>query len=194
MVGSELAQKYIGEGGRMVRELFSLAKEKSPSVIFLDEIDAIGAKRLDGSTSGDREVQRALKQLLAELDGFDALNDVKIIAATNRPDILEDALLRPGRFDRVIEIPIPDDGSSKAILNVHLSNMNTKKISINRVVERTKGYSGAELKATCVEAGMIAIRDGRSAVKQQDMMDAVTRLDKKRSQGSALRSPEALYS
>ena len=108
MVGSELAQKYIGEGGRMVRELFSLAKEKAPSVIFLDEIDAIGAKRLDGSTSGDREVQRTLMQLLAELDGFDALQDVKIIAATNRPDILDDALLRPGRFDRVIEIPIPE--------------------------------------------------------------------------------------
>ena len=135
MVGSELAQKYIGEGGRMVRELFSLAKEKAPSVIFLDEIDAIGAKRLDGSTSGDREVQRTLMQLLAELDGFDALQDVKIIAATNRPDILDDALLRPGRFDRVIEIPIPDDASRKAILSVHLSNMNTKKINIGRIVD-----------------------------------------------------------
>ena len=157
MVGSELAQKYIGEGGRMVRELFSLAKEKAPSVIFLDEIDAIGAKRLDGSTSGDREVQRTLMQLLAELDGFDALNDVKIIAATNRPDILDDALLRPGRFDRVIEIPIPDDASRKAILNVHLNSMNTKKVSVGRIVERTKGYSGAELKATCVEAGMICL-------------------------------------
>ena len=194
MVGSELAQKYIGEGGRMVRELFSLAKEKAPSVIFLDEIDAIGAKRLDGSTSGDREVQRTLMQLLAELDGFDALNDVKIIAATNRPDILDDALLRPGRFDRVIEIPIPDDNSRKAILAVHLASMNTKKISIARVVERTKNYSGAELKATCVEAGMIAIRDGRSSVTQQDMMDAITRLDKKRTQGSSIRSPESLYS
>ena len=194
MVGSELAQKYIGEGGRMVRELFSLAKEKAPSVIFLDEIDAIGAKRLDGSTSGDREVQRPLMQLLAELDGFDALNDVKIIAATNRPDILDDALLRPGRFDRVIEIPIPDDNSRKAILAVHLASMNTKKISIARVVERTKNYSGAELKATCVEAGMIAIRDGRSSVTQQDMMDAITRLDKKRTQGSTMRSPESLYS
>ncbi|MGB1588148.1 MAG: proteasome-activating nucleotidase [Poseidonia sp.] len=194
MVGSELAQKYIGEGGRMVRELFSLAKEKAPSVIFLDEIDAIGAKRLDGSTSGDREVQRTLMQLLAELDGFDALHDVKIIAATNRPDILDDALLRPGRFDRVIEIPIPDDASRKAILNVHLDSMNTKKVSIGRIVERTKGYSGAELKATCVEAGMIAIRDNRSAVTQQDMMDAVARLDKKRGQTSTLRTPEALYS
>jgi len=194
MVGSELAQKYIGEGGRMVRELFSLAKEKAPSVIFLDEIDAIGAKRLDGSTSGDREVQRTLMQLLAELDGFDALQDVKIIAATNRPDILDDALLRPGRFDRVIEIPIPDDASRKAILNVHLNSMNTKKITIGRIVERTKGYSGAELKATCVEAGMIAIRDGRSSVSNQDMLDAISRLDKKRSQGTTVRSPEALYS
>lgn len=194
MVGSELAQKYIGEGGRMVRELFSLAKEKAPSVIFLDEIDAIGAKRLDGSTSGDREVQRTLMQLLAELDGFDALHDVKIIAATNRPDILDDALLRPGRFDRVIEIPIPDESSRKAILSVHLGAMNTTKVSIARIVERTNGYSGAELKATCVEAGMIAIRDGRTSVRQSDLMDAVARLDKKRSQGSTLRSPEALYS
>ena len=194
MVGSELAQKYIGEGGRMVRELFSLAKEKAPSVIFLDEIDAIGAKRLDGSTSGDREVQRTLMQLLAEWDGLDAVQDVKIIAATNRPDILDDALLRPGRFDRVIEIPIPDDASRKAILDVHLSSMNTKKIAIGRVVERTKGYSGAELKATCVEAGMIAIRDGRSVVSQNDMMLAVSRLDKKRTQGSNSTSPEALYS
>jgi len=194
MVGSELAQKYIGEGGRMVRELFSLAKEKSPSVIFLDEIDAIGAKRLDGSTSGDREVQRTLMQLLAELDGFDALQDVKIIAATNRPDILDDALLRPGRFDRVIEIPIPDDDARKSILKVHLKSMNTKKINIQRIVERTKGYSGAELRATCVESGMIAIRDGRNTVTQTDVMDAVARLDKKRTQGKTVRSPEALYS
>ena len=194
MVGSELAQKYIGEGGRMVRELFSLAKNKAPSIIFLDEIDAIGAKRLDGSTSGDREVQRTLMQLLAELDGFDALNDVKIIAATNRPDILDDALLRPGRFDRVIEIPIPDDDSRKAILEVHLKGMNTKRIQMKRIVEKTQGYSGAELKATCVEAGMIAIRDNRSTVTNTDLLDAVTRLDKKKSQGSSKSSPEALYS
>jgi proteasome regulatory subunit len=194
MVGSELAQKYIGEGGRMVRELFSLAKEKAPSIIFLDEIDAIGAKRLDGSTSGDREVQRTLMQLLAELDGFDALNDVKIIAATNRPDILDDALLRPGRFDRVIEIPLPDDDSRKAILEVHLKGMNTKRIQMNRIVEKTQGYSGAELKATCVEAGMIAIRDNRSVVTNSDLAAAVARLDKKKSQGSKQSSPEALYS
>ena len=161
MVGSELAQKYIGEGGRMVRELFSLAKEKSPSIIFLDEIDAIGAKRLDGSTSGDREVQRTLMQLLAELDGFDSLEDVKIIAATNRPDILDDALLRPGRFDRIVTIPLPDANGRKAILKLHTSNMSTSRIQLKAIVEKTEGYSGAELKATCVEAGMIAIRDKR---------------------------------
>ncbi len=137
MVGSELAQKYIGEGGRMVRELFSLAKDKAPAIIFLDEIDAIGAKRLDSATSGDREVQRTLMQLLAELDGFDALEDVKIIAATNRPDILDDALLRPGRFDRVIEIPLPDSDGRKTILSIHLTKMSKSRINVSKVVELT---------------------------------------------------------
>ena len=194
MVGSELAQKYIGEGGRMVRELFSLAKDKSPSIIFLDEIDAIGAKRLDGSTSGDREVQRTLMQLLAELDGFDALEDVKIIAATNRPDILDDALLRPGRFDRIITIPRPDDKGRKAILSLHISTMSAKRINLQRIVEKTEGYSGAELKATCVEAGMIAIRDGRSSVSNDDLLQAVTRINEKKTNGGRTASPDALYS
>lgn len=194
MVGSELAQKYIGEGGRMVRELFSLAKDKSPSIIFLDEIDAIGAKRLDGSTSGDREVQRTLMQLLAELDGFDALEDVKIIAATNRPDILDDALLRPGRFDRIITIPLPDEKGRKAILSLHISTMSAKRINLQRVVEKTEGYSGAELKATCVEAGMIAIRDGRSSVSNDDLLQAVTRINEKKTNGGRTASPDTLYS
>lgn len=194
MVGSELAQKYIGEGGRMVRELFSLAKDKSPSIIFLDEIDAIGAKRLDGSTSGDREVQRTLMQLLAELDGFDALEDVKIIAATNRPDILDDALLRPGRFDRIITIPLPDEKGRKAILSLHISTMSARRINLQRVVEKTEGYSGAELKATCVEAGMIAIRDGRSSVSNDDLLQAVTRINEKKTNGGRTASPDALYS
>ncbi len=194
MVGSELAQKYIGEGGRMVRELFSLAKEKSPAIIFLDEIDAIGAKRLDGSTSGDREVQRTLMQLLAELDGFDSLENVKIIAATNRPDILDDALLRPGRFDRVIEIPMPDEKARSAILSLHVKNMNTKRINVQRVVELTEGYSGAELKATCVEAGMNAIRDKRDTVTQNDILAAVKRINSKRNQGGVSATPEGLYS
>lgn len=193
MVGSELAQKYIGEGGRMVRELFSLAKDKSPSIIFLDEIDAIGAKRLDSATSGDREVQRTLMQLLAELDGFDALEDVKIIAATNRPDILDDALLRPGRFDRVIEIPRPDESGRKTILSIHFDKMATTRINISRIVEQTEGFSGAELKATTVESGMIAIRDGRSKVKQEDVQLAVDRIKKKRETNGISSSPDALY-
>ena len=194
MVGSELAQKYIGEGGRMVRELFSLAKDKSPAIIFLDEIDAIGAKRLDGSTSGDREVQRTLMQLLAELDGFDALEDVKIIAATNRPDILDDALLRPGRFDRIITIPLPDEKARKAILALHISNMSTKRVKLQKIVEKTEGYSGAELKATCVEAGMIAIRDKRSSVTNDDLMLAVARLNEKKSTAGKTSIPDRLYS
>tara|TARA_B110000444_G_scaffold260460_1_gene307544 strand:- start:27708 stop:28928 length:1221 start_codon:yes stop_codon:yes gene_type:complete len=193
MVGSELAQKYIGEGGRMVRELFSLAKEKSPSIIFLDEIDAIGAKRLDGSTSGDREVQRTLMQLLAELDGFDSLEDVKIIAATNRPDILDDALLRPGRFDRIVTIPLPDPTGRKAILQLHTSNMSTSRIHLKAIVEKTEGYSGAELKATCVEAGMIAIRDKRNKITQSDLLKAVERIQLKKSTSGVTLSPDALY-
>ncbi len=194
MVGSELAQKYIGEGGRMVRELFSLAKDKSPSIIFLDEIDAIGAKRLDSATSGDREVQRTLMQLLAELDGFDALEDVKIIAATNRPDILDDALLRPGRFDRVIEIPLPESDGRKKILEIHLKKMSTKRLNIGKIVEITEGFSGAELKATTVEAGMIAIREGRSKVNQSDILLAVKRIKEKRESNGMTSSPDALYS
>ncbi len=193
MVGSELAQKYIGEGGRMVRELFSLAREKSPAIIFLDEIDAIGAKRLDAATSGDREVQRTLMQLLAELDGFDALESVKIIAATNRPDILDEALLRPGRFDRIIEIPLPEDGARKAILSIHTNRMATSRISMPRLVEQTKGFSGADLKATCVEAGMTAIRDGRSMVSQKDFQIAVQTVIKKRDSNADLSAASELY-
>lgn len=193
MVGSELAQKYIGEGGRMVRELFSLAKEKSPSIIFLDEIDAIGAKRLDGSTSGDREVQRTLMQLLAELDGFDALEDVKIIAATNRPDILDDALMRPGRFDRIVTIPLPDPKGRQAMLELHTSKMSTSRLQMKTLVEKTEGFSGAEIKATCVEAGMIAIRDKRNKISQKDMMSAVERILVKKSTSGVTSSPDALY-
>ena len=193
MVGSELAQKYIGEGGRMVRELFSLAKDKSPAIIFLDEIDAIGAKRLDSATSGDREVQRTLMQLLAELDGFDSLEDVKIIAATNRPDILDDALLRPGRFDRGIEIPLPDETGRKTILSIHFKKMSTSRINVAKVVELTEGFSGAELKATTVESGMIAIRDNRSKVRQEDILQAVDRIKKKRESNGISSSPDALY-
>ena len=193
MVGSELAQKYIGEGGRMVRELFSLAKDKAPSIIFLDEIDAIGAKRLDGATSGDREVQRTLMQLLAELDGFDSLEDVKIIAATNRPDILDEALMRPGRFDRIIDIPVPDVEGRKSILTLCLKSMSKTSFRLGKIVEKTENFSGAELKAVCVEAGMIAIRQSRARITQKDMFTAIDRVVDKRHNKSGREGLRVLY-
>nr|AIF08352.1 proteasome endopeptidase complex subunit (psmR) [uncultured marine group II/III euryarchaeote KM3_28_D12] len=181
MVASELAQKYIGEGGRMVRELFDLAREKSPAIVFIDEIDAIGAKRLDTATSGDREVQRTLMQLLAELDGFDALDDVKLIAATNRPDILDEALLRPGRFDRIIEIPLPNEKAREAILKIHAHKMPLQRgLSIKDIVAQTRDFTGAELKATCVEAAMIAIRAGSKKVSAQNFKKAIQRVKDKK--------------
>ena len=194
LVGSELAQKYIGEGGRMVRELFDLAREKAPSIVFIDEIDAIGAKRLDTATSGDREVQRTLMQLLAELDGFDALDDVKLISATNRPDILDEALLRPGRFDRIIEIPLPDEDGRTAILKIHMGKMpKSKDLSVAKVVSQTKGFSGADLKATCVEAAMVAIRAKRKSVNSKDFSTAIERISEKKANSSRGDAPEHLF-
>ena len=173
LVGSELVQKYIGEGARLVRELFELAKEKAPSIIFIDELDSVGAKRLDVSTSGDREVQRTLMQLLAELDGFSPLSDVKIIAATNRPDILDDALLRPGRFDRIIDIGLPDLDGRTEIFRIHTSRMNMDDTVVPRkMAEITEGASGAEVKSICTEAGMLAIRDNRDTVTMDDFLNA----------------------
>jgi len=172
-VGSELVQKYIGEGARLVRELFDLAREKSPSIIFIDELDSVGAKRMDVATSGDREVQRTLMQLLAELDGFTPTSDVKIIGATNRPDILDDALLRPGRFDRIIEIGLPDIEGRTQIFKIHMSNMSVdKNIKPRKLAEMTDTASGAEIKSICTEAGMLAIRDGRDVITERDFIQA----------------------
>ncbi len=160
IVASEFVRKYIGEGARLVRGVFELAKEKSPSIIFIDEIDAVAAKRLKSSTSGDREVQRTLMQLLAELDGFESRGNVGIVAATNRPDILDPALLRPGRFDRFIEVPLPNEDGRREILKIHTSGMAlAEEVDIELLARITDGASGADLKAICTEAGMFAIRD-----------------------------------
>jgi 26S proteasome subunit P45 family len=173
LVGSELVQKYIGEGARLVRELFDLAKEKAPSIIFIDELDSVGAKRMDVATSGDREVQRTLMQLLAELDGFTPTCDIKIIGATNRPDILDDALLRPGRFDRIIDIGLPDVDGRTQIFQIHLTNMNVDKVvKARKLADMTEGASGAEIKSICTEAGMLAIRDGRNVILASDFDNA----------------------
>ncbi len=176
VVGSELVRKFIGEGARLVHELFELAKEKAPTIIFIDEIDAIGAKRMDETTGGEREVNRTLMQLLAEMDGFDPRGNVKIIAATNRPDILDPALLRPGRFDRLIEVPLPDFRGRLEILKVHTRKMNLKDVDLRIVAEMTDGASGADLKAIATEAGMFAIRDRREYVTQDDFLKAIEKV------------------
>jgi len=174
VVGSELVQKYIGEGARLVRELFEIAKEKAPAIIFIDEIDAVGAHRTESVTSGDREVQRTLMQLLAGMDGFEARGDVKIIGATNRIDILDPALLRPGRFDRIIEIPLPDIEGRYSILKIHTKGMNLEsQIDLLEIARQTEGRNGADLRAICMEAGMFAIRDERSQVSGEDFVRAL---------------------
>ncbi|MGA8274731.1 MAG: proteasome-activating nucleotidase [Thermoplasmata archaeon] len=177
LVGSELVQKYIGEGARLVRELFQLAREKSPTIIFIDELDSIGAKRLEVATSGDREVQRTLMQLLAEMDGFEPLANVKIIAATNRPDILDDALLRPGRFDRIIEVPVPTYLGRAEIFKIHSRGMAIREtIDFEALASRCEGATGADIRAICTEAGMWAIREERDTVTLADFDRAVEKV------------------
>lgn len=177
LIGSELVQKYIGEGARLVRELFKLAEEKAPSIMFIDELDAIGAKRLESATSGDREVQRTLMQLLSEMDGFNPRGDVRIIGATNRPDILDPAILRPGRFDRLIEFPLPDFDASVEIFKIHTKKMNlSKTLKFENLVNMADTASGADIKAICTEAGMFAIRDDRDEITPVDFERAITKV------------------
>ena len=191
VVGSEFVQKYIGEGARLVRELFELAKSKSPAIIFIDELDAIGARRMDGATSGDREVQRTLMQILAEMDGFDARGEVKLIAATNRLDMLDPALLRPGRFDRVIEIPLPNKEACESILKIHTAGMSLDAdVNLKLIADLADGSSGADLKALSTEAGMYAIREERTMIYQSDFENATAKiLNKERNRIS---EPEGL--
>jgi len=193
MVGSELAQKYIGEGGRLVRELFDLARQRAPAIIFIDEIDAIGSKRLDSSTSGDREVQRTLMQLLAEMDGFNSLENVKIIAATNRPELLDRALLRPGRFDRVIDVGLPDLAGRTHILAILTKDVPLdSKIDLAGFARKTEGFTGAELKALIIESGMAAIEAGANKVELKHLSAGHSRIVKNR-KDPLYGVPEALY-
>ena len=177
LVASEFVNKFLGEGARYVRQVFELAKEKAPAIIFIDEIDAIGARRTHESQGADREVQRTLMQLLSELDGFESRGNVGIIAATNRPDILDDALIRPGRFDRAIEVPLPNKEGRTKILEIHTQKMKIDdEIDFNSISELTDGFSGADLKAICTEAGMFAIRSDRKKVISKDFMDAIDKI------------------
>lgn len=195
VVGSELVQKYIGEGARLVRELFQMARERAPAIIFIDEIDAIGAARGNDSYSpGDHEVSRTLMQLLAELDGFDNRGDVKVIGATNRPDILDKALLRPGRFDRIIEFPLPDEEGRRVILEIHTRKMNLRKtVSLAEIAAETEGMNGSELMAVCVEAGMNAIRRHRTMISSEDFARALVSVKAGRT-GIVMQQPDAMYS
>lgn len=177
LIGSELVHKYIGEGSRMVREMFDLAQEKAPSILFIDEIDAIASKRESSSTSGDREVQRTMMQFLGQLDGFEPRGEIKILAATNRPDILDRALLRPGRFDRLIEFPLPDDEAREQIFNIHTREMSLNKDVNNKTLtNKTEGATGADIKAICTEAGMQAIRKDRECVTTSDFKKAIAKV------------------
>merc|ERR1711973_714862 len=178
--GSELVQKFIGEGSRMVRELFVMAREHAPSIIFMDEIDSIGASRQDSKRNSDSEVQRTMLELLNQLDGFEATKNIKVIMATNRIDILDSALLRPGRIDRKIEFPPPNEDARLDILKIHSRKMNlTRGINLRKIAEQMPGSSGAEVKGTCTEAGMYALRERRVHVTQEDFEMAVAKIMQK---------------
>ena len=178
MAGSELVRKFIGEGSRMVRDLFELAAEREPSIIFIDEIDAVASKRTDSKTSGDAEVQRTMMQLLSEMDGFEDRGEVRLMAATNRFDMLDRAILRPGRFDRLIEVPNPDREARAEILRIHSDSMNlADDVDFGVLARETEGFNGAQLESLATEAGMFAIRDDRETVTMADYRDAAEKLE-----------------
>ena len=173
MAGSELVHKFIGEGAKLVRDLFEVARENEPAVLFIDEIDAIAPKRTDSKTSGDAEVQRTMMQLLSEMDGFEERGDIRIIAATNRFDMLDPAILRPGRFDRLIEVPKPDEAGREIIFKIHTRDMNVDDdVDFEELAEMADEASGADIKAVCTEAGMFAIRDDRTEIYMDDFVAA----------------------
>jgi proteasome regulatory subunit len=174
IVGSELVQKFIGEGAKLVKEIFELARKKAPAVIFIDEIDALAGTRMEVGTSGEREVNRTFMQLLAEVDGFAPLDNVKLIGATNRKDVLDPAILRPGRLDRLIYVPVPKKESRIEIFKIHSKRMPLDNdVVIDSLVEKMDGFSGAEINAVCTEAGYFAIRENRKKVHKKDFINAI---------------------
>ncbi len=178
MAGSELVRKFIGEGSRLVRDLFEMAREREPAIIFIDEIDAIATTRTESKTSGDAEVQRTMMQLLSEMDGFEARGEIRIIAATNRFDMLDRAILRPGRFDRLIEVPEPNQEGREQILEIHTRDMTVSEgIDFGDLAAETEGYSGAEIESLATEAGMFAVRDDRTEVNHEDFVNAIEKIE-----------------
>ncbi|KAF8820632.1 26S proteasome regulatory subunit, S6a family AAA ATpase [Cardiosporidium cionae] len=181
LAGPQLVQMFIGDGAKMVRDAFSLAKEKSPAIIFIDELDAIGTKRFNSEHSGDREVQRTMLELLNQLDGFGSDDRIRVIAATNRPDTLDAALLRSGRLDRKIELPHPNERSRVRILQIHSRKMNVNAdVNYQELARCTEDFNGAQLKAVCVEAGMVALRHGGTEIQHEDYVEGIAAVQAKK--------------
>ncbi|ORZ22136.1 P-loop containing nucleoside triphosphate hydrolase protein [Absidia repens] len=181
LAGPQLVQMFIGDGAKLVRDAFNLAKEKSPAIIFIDELDAIGTKRFDSDKSGDREVQRTMLELLNQLDGFSSDDRIKVIAATNRIDILDPALLRSGRLDRKIEFPVPNEEARARILQIHSRKMNVgKDVNFEELSRCCDEFNGAQCKAVCVESGMLALRRGATEITHEDFMDAIQEVQAKK--------------
>ncbi|GAB5590642.1 ATPase of 26S proteasome regulatory subunit 4 [Umbelopsis nana] len=173
VVGSELIQKYLGDGPKLVRELFRVAEDSAPSIVFIDEIDAIGTKRYDSNSGGEKEIQRTMLELLNQLDGFDSRGDVKVIMATNKIETLDPALIRPGRIDRKIEFPLPDVKTKRRIFNIHTSRMTlADDVDMEEFVMSKDDLSGADIKAICTEAGLLALRERRMKVVAEDLRKA----------------------
>jgi len=181
LAGPQLVQMFIGDGAKLVRDCFALAKEKAPAIIFIDELDAVGTKRFDSEKSGDREVQRTMLELLNQLDGFSSDDRVKVLAATNRVDVLDPALLRSGRLDRKIEFPLPNEEARASILKIHSRKMTVEEgVNWQELARSTDEFGGATLKAVCVEAGMIALRSGKVKVGHEHYVDAITEVQAKK--------------
>jgi 26S proteasome regulatory subunit T5 len=181
LAGPQLVQMFIGDGAKMVRDAFDLAREKAPAIIFIDELDAIGTKR--GSGEGEtREVHRTMLELLNQLDGFTQDDRIKVICATNRPDILDPALLRSGRLDRKIELPLPNEEARGRIMQIHSRKMNVNKEDVNyeELARSTMDFNGAQLKAVCVEAGMCGLRRGATELRHEDFVDGVSQVQSKK--------------
>jgi len=190
VVGSELIQKYLGDGPKLVRELFRVAEEHAPSIVFIDEIDAVGTKRYESNSGGEREIQRTMLELLNQLDGFDSRGDVKVIMATNRIETLDPALIRPGRIDRKIEFPLPDEKTKRRIFTIHTSRMTlATDVNIDDYVMSKDDLSGADIKAICTEAGLLALRERRMKVRNEDFGKAKENVLYRKTEGT----PEGLY-
>ncbi|KAJ2916115.1 hypothetical protein MD484_g4290, partial [Candolleomyces efflorescens] len=181
LAGPSLVQMFIGDGAKLVRDAFALAKEKAPAIIFIDELDAIGTKRFDSDKSGDREVQRTMLELLNQLDGFGSDERIKVIAATNRIDILDPALLRSGRLDRKIEFPLPNETARARILQIHSRKMTcSSDVNYEELARSTDEFNGAQLKAVCVEAGMIALREGATKLSHEHFLSGIAEVQSKK--------------